>query len=1265
MLENRNKGACRKVLKRLLIIGALGAALFAPLARALGLGDIEVYSALNQPLSAEIPLTGVRPGELDNLIVRLASEDAFARAGLDRPYVLSKLRFELATKPDGRYYIAVRSEEPIREPFLTFLLDVEWPRGRLLREYTLLLDPPVFAAASPAASATPARAEADASAAGEPAPIERAPEAAPLPAPDREVDLSGLPEIGLEQAPAAEPAAKRGESSAPLPAEEPVEAPAAEPAAPETSTWIADETPRALGGEPAPAALPEPGAGDLPELVLEYDPSLPYDEAATAALLAQFAAEDEAARLARPAAAAAAEVGPAGEGEAQTEAREHRVQAGETLYEIGQRYKPAEVSVEQAMIALLRYNPDAFLRDNINDLKKGFVLRIPDREAMLAIDNAEAVAEVRRQYALWKAYRAQLRGAPVPEQDAQKAQALAAADGGEAAAGPQLKILAPGRDAEPTSRASGAQEGEPGGESLYLDLQLAREQLAAAQLEKQELQARIDELNAQIEKQQRLIEVQSEQLAALQRRLAELEGRTPESAEAHAGVAEAGSGLGLTLDASQDETAGGEPEALAEAPAAAQEAAAETAGLEADRVDESAPVEAAGETAEAAAEEDALEDLQTAQQEGPGVLENTVASAAEPAEAVSEPAAEQAVGADAETAQAAAPAVAEPPQRTAVAPRPTRPGGLAGLAYDWLPAPYNLMAADLLQTPVGLGAFGALLLLLVLLLYVAVKAMVPKPKPPRRSALIEAIAQGGEGGEGEEAEAAAPPPAAKPAGLGARLAAVFAPLFALFAKKPAAAEPEDADEEQGGTSAMDLEDESEDAAEVEDLGEIESFDDSAAEAASREAETAKSPEAAGAADFGQTQREAPPVTEAVPDEEDDVTKEADVYLGYGLYDQVEELLTQMIEQHPDKLAYQGKLLEAYFGAGKKAEFEALAAKLHEALGGRTSRIWDRAVAMGKEIAPENPLFKMADTGGLRVEDFAPEKPKTTDLDLGEGPGETRPDIAFDETVLGTKADFELDAAGGEEAAPAPSGTETTELELDLAGLGDDASDLNIDFNPEDLGLGADAEASEPVEAEAAAGGGEEEAIIDLDAELPELEPEPAEPESAESAPEEEDVDLDATVAMDLSFDLPDESPAEAESASSEPDAIELDTDFDLAANVDDTDFDLSDEPAGEALIADLDAGEAGGPDEALAPASTDTEFDLPDDDDTIIDADLDDETISGDTSTDEVATKLDLARAYLDIGDTDGAASTLEEVLAEGNEEQRREAEELLDQIAG
>ncbi len=113
-------------------------------AGALGLGEITLRSALNQPFVAEIPVTLDSSDNLTELSVQLASGATFERFGLDKPRFLEDLRFKVQQE-GSRAVVRVTSTQPVSEPFISLLLDVSWPQGRLLREYTVLLDPPAFA----------------------------------------------------------------------------------------------------------------------------------------------------------------------------------------------------------------------------------------------------------------------------------------------------------------------------------------------------------------------------------------------------------------------------------------------------------------------------------------------------------------------------------------------------------------------------------------------------------------------------------------------------------------------------------------------------------------------------------------------------------------------------------------------------------------------------------------------------------------------------------------------------------------------------------------------------------------------------------------------------------------------------------------------------------------------------------------------------------------------------------------------------------------
>ena len=113
-------------------------------AAALGLGELKKHSELNQPFHATIDLVDANAEELDTLRVKLADAERFRRAGIERPNVLSQLRFEVVETGSGPDHIKITSQAPIQEPYLTFLIEVSWSNGRLFREYAALLDPPVY-----------------------------------------------------------------------------------------------------------------------------------------------------------------------------------------------------------------------------------------------------------------------------------------------------------------------------------------------------------------------------------------------------------------------------------------------------------------------------------------------------------------------------------------------------------------------------------------------------------------------------------------------------------------------------------------------------------------------------------------------------------------------------------------------------------------------------------------------------------------------------------------------------------------------------------------------------------------------------------------------------------------------------------------------------------------------------------------------------------------------------------------------------------------
>lgn len=144
--------------RKLVLAIAAASALSSGMAHALGLGEVTLKSALNQPLDAEIELLDVRDLSSSEVVPSLASAEEFGKAGVDRQYFLTDLKFTPVLKPNGKSVVRVTSSKPVREPYLNFLVEVLWPNGRLLREYTLLLDPPAYSpetvAVAPALAAT-------------------------------------------------------------------------------------------------------------------------------------------------------------------------------------------------------------------------------------------------------------------------------------------------------------------------------------------------------------------------------------------------------------------------------------------------------------------------------------------------------------------------------------------------------------------------------------------------------------------------------------------------------------------------------------------------------------------------------------------------------------------------------------------------------------------------------------------------------------------------------------------------------------------------------------------------------------------------------------------------------------------------------------------------------------------------------------------------------------------------------------------------------
>ncbi|MBL1277563.1 MAG: FimV family protein [Ectothiorhodospiraceae bacterium] len=136
--------------KRLAPVMAILAMLIPAAGYALGLGNIAMNSALNQPLNAEIELLSLQRGDLNNLVVKLGSTEDFQRVGADRAFFLTKINFEIIKRKNGTAYVQLTTVQTVTEPFLDFVVEARWPRGRILREFTVLVDPPVLSDEAPA-----------------------------------------------------------------------------------------------------------------------------------------------------------------------------------------------------------------------------------------------------------------------------------------------------------------------------------------------------------------------------------------------------------------------------------------------------------------------------------------------------------------------------------------------------------------------------------------------------------------------------------------------------------------------------------------------------------------------------------------------------------------------------------------------------------------------------------------------------------------------------------------------------------------------------------------------------------------------------------------------------------------------------------------------------------------------------------------------------------------------------------------------------------
>ena len=409
-------------------------------ALALDLGQIQVKSALGQPLLAEIPVQKATPAELQQLNVQLASGEEFARAGVAGGRPTIPLHFDVVDGSNGRKVIRITSDTAVNDPFLDLLIEIHGGSGKSVREYTILLDPP--------------------------------------------------------------------------------------------------------GNSPAPTQV----------------------------------ASRPSARATRPAAAApvARPATHAGSTEQVANGRFGPVERGQTLSAVAHQTAPAGVDINQMLLALKQANPDAFYRDNINALKAGAVLRIPDKAAAEALAVAAAAAEVRRQNGDWRS--GTVSSSPVSVADAgTRAGASSSPTAAAGSTGDHLALVPAKQGGKAAPTAAGSDK------ALRQDLQRSQETLASLQQQGEDLKSRLKELGDINSKNERLLALKDNEIAELQQKLAAARKAAGQPAEpAHAATAAAAPAAVASKPAEQ-------PAQAASAPTAGSETAATVAKTEAPAAASTAP----------------------------------------------------------------------------------------------------------------------------------------------------------------------------------------------------------------------------------------------------------------------------------------------------------------------------------------------------------------------------------------------------------------------------------------------------------------------------------------------------------------------------------------------------------------------------------------------------------------------------------------------------------------------------------------------------
>lgn len=423
------------VRKRLAAAILVSGALHSGFASALGLGELTLRSALNQPFRAEILVRDIGELDVEEIKIALADDTAFENAGVERSQFLSSLEFQVELLGGGNGKIIVTTTKTVQEPYLDFIVEVRWPSGKINREYTVLLDLPVFSPASSAPTVNVAR-----------------------------------------SVPQSTPVVKTPVSKA---------VPAREPGG---SIGVANRT--------APQVR---DAADQQSLPKAADPT------------------------------------------------EYRVQHHDTMWKIAEKLRPSSyVTTQQTMVALLKMNPKAFVAGNVNRIKSGYVLRIPSESEVNQFNHDEAVDEIREQDREWRGGKARpvssAKKSPVakPSEAKSAASAVASAPQLDATDKSAKESIAPEEQAVKFSVGSAGSDTTASNDvdALRQKVREERENLEKFALENGEMQARVVEMEKQIRTLQNLITLKNSQLAALQTGLASGANDSGESLDAEPSASE-------------------------------------------------------------------------------------------------------------------------------------------------------------------------------------------------------------------------------------------------------------------------------------------------------------------------------------------------------------------------------------------------------------------------------------------------------------------------------------------------------------------------------------------------------------------------------------------------------------------------------------------------------------------------------------------------------------------------------------------------------